>query len=56
MKTGIIIIDPGYGGMDNVSGSDVHHAVSALGDLAKNFIPEVSIFLADQLKLFNTSG
>lgn len=51
MKTGIISIDPGYGGMDNVGGSDVHHRTSALGDLKNSFTPEISIFLADQLKL-----
>lgn len=51
MKTGIISIDPGYGGMEYVGGSDVHQRASALGELQNSFTPEISIFLADQLKL-----
>ncbi len=31
MKTGIIVIDPGHGGSENIGGSDANHAVSSLG-------------------------
>lgn len=51
MKTGIITIDPGYDGMEYVGGSDLHHRASALGDPQNSFTPEISICLADQLKL-----
>lgn len=51
MKTGIIVIDPGHGGVENVGGSDANHAVSALGDLEKNLTLEIGILIADELRL-----
>ncbi|WP_051891130.1 N-acetylmuramoyl-L-alanine amidase [Chryseobacterium sp. JM1] len=50
MKTGIIVIDPGHGGMGNVGGSDGNHAVSALGDLEKNLTLEIGLLLNAELK------
>ncbi|WP_048506718.1 N-acetylmuramoyl-L-alanine amidase [Chryseobacterium angstadtii] len=51
MKTGIIVIDPGHGGVNNVGGSDANHAVSALGDLEKNLTLEIGLLLAEELRL-----
>lgn len=56
MKTGIITRNPGYGGMENVNDSDINHMVCALTDLENNFTTlEVNIFIADKLKVLNTS-
>lgn len=49
MKKGIIVIDPGHGGVGNVGGSDGNHAVSALGDLEKNLTLEIGLLLKAEL-------
>jgi len=51
MKTGIIVIDPGHGGTENIGGSDANHAVSALGDLEKNLTLEICKLLVIELQL-----
>lgn len=52
MKTGIIIIDPGHGGVVNGDGSDSNHAVSALGNLEKSLFPDIGFFLNTELKFY----
>lgn len=46
---GVIVIDPGHGGTQNVSGSDANHAISVSGVKEKKLTLDFSLILRDEL-------
>ena len=51
MAKGIIVIDPGHGGTEDVGNSGWNHAISALGDLEKNLTLEVGQYAKAELEI-----
>lgn len=46
---GVIVVDPGHGGTQNVSGSDANHAISVSGVKEKKLTLDFSLILRDEL-------
>lgn len=50
-KTGVIVIDPGHGGLHETGGSSANNATSASGFLEKNITLRMAFLVRDQLVL-----
>jgi N-acetylmuramoyl-L-alanine amidase len=49
MATGIVVIDPGHGGTQDIGGSDANHAVSPSGVLEKAMTLQMGLLVRDAL-------
>ncbi|MEP7307522.1 MAG: N-acetylmuramoyl-L-alanine amidase [Acidobacteriota bacterium] len=49
MATGIVVIDPGHGGTQDIGGSDANHAVSPSGVLEKAMTLQMGLLVRDGL-------
>lgn len=56
MAKGTIVIDPGHGGTQNISGSDANHAISPSGALEKTMTLTIALLVRDALLAMNANG